>query len=187
MNNERGSGSGSDIISSRKLPVGLVSVRNINRNIDLIIEATTGTLLVGIVGINAAEILFRLFFNGSLTWVFEVNQLLANWLYFLGICLVYYRGGDITVDFFFARLSAAHQRLALILIHALVVGVLVVLAWYTLVLVEFQSDSVTMGLGIPNHWFTLPVFIGAVVMSLFVATDLVETWVAPAERPAKHP
>jgi hypothetical protein len=61
-------------------------------------RALTMALLVGIVCSNAVELVLRSVFAYSLSWIFEVNLLLATWLYFIGVCQVYYRKGDIAVD-----------------------------------------------------------------------------------------
>lgn len=159
----------------------LASLRWLNRALDLVIEAITGALLFGIMAINAAEILTRFLLNDSLTWVYEINQLMANWLYFLGICLVYHRGKDITVDFFFDRLRPTRRRWALLAIHIAVVAVLAVVAWNGALLLELQSRSSTMGLGIPNHWFSMPVFIGSLVIILSVSADAWALWRDPRE------
>jgi|GEM_PF-2648605 TRAP-type C4-dicarboxylate transport system permease small subunit len=165
-----------DQMVERALSAPHAALVKINRLLDLLFELVTSSLLVVIVGINAAEILYRLLLGGSFTWVFEINQLLANWLYFLGICLVYYRGQDITVEFLFDKLSRPVQRVALILIHMLVVGTLAIVAWYCVPLIELQSRSSTMGLGIPNHWFSLPLLIGSLAMILFVIADVADAW-----------
>lgn len=161
---------------ARKRSTPLAELKRVNYLLDLVIEGMTSVLLAGIVAINAAEILARLFLDYSLTWVYEINLLLANWLYFLGICLVYYRGRDIAVEFFFERLSAAHQRMGLLVVHSVVIGVFGVLAWVSVPLLELQAQSSSMGLGIPNQWFSMPVFVGAVVMALFVIADLADVW-----------
>ncbi len=147
-------------------------LRSANRFLDLTIEIVTSSLLVIIVGINASEIFTRLFFDNSLTWVFEINLLLANWLYFLGISLVYYRRNDIVVEFLYVKFFLTLQRRFLVLIHALTIGVLSVLVWYSIPLILLQSETSSSGLHIPNHWFSMPVMIGAIAMIMYVFADM---------------
>ena len=59
---------------------------------------STNLLLAGLVLNNLAEMTARGFFGRSLDWVFEINVLLAVWLYFLGIYQVYFKRGDIAVE-----------------------------------------------------------------------------------------
>lgn len=143
-----------------------------NAAADRVLEALTGALLTGIVAINGAEIATRALAGTSLTWVYETNLLLANWLYFLGICLVYRRGQDITVDFLFERLPARARRPAVVAIHLVTIAVLAVLVWQGWLLMGLQSRSSSMGLGIPNHLFSMPVPLGAAVMASIVAEQL---------------
>jgi TRAP-type C4-dicarboxylate transport system permease small subunit len=144
-----------------------------NRRIDLLVEATTSILLVAIVGINSAEIFTRLFFSDSLTWVFEMNLLLANWLYFMGICLVYFRRKDIVIEFFFDKMPKSAQRLAMVGIQLLVISTFAVLAWFSVPLIQMQSETTSPGLNLPNHLFSFPILISSVVMIFYVVADLI--------------
>ena len=148
----------------------------LNRRLDLLIEITTSLLLVGIVGINSAEIFTRLFFDDSLTWVFEMNLLFANWLYFLGICLVYFRGKDIVINFFFDKMSKSVQRFGLVAIQLLVISTFAFLVWFSVPLIQMQSETTTQGLHLPNHWFSFPILIGSVVMIFYVVSDIIKIY-----------
>jgi TRAP-type C4-dicarboxylate transport system permease small subunit len=144
--------------------------------LDKLIELVTSTLLVVIVAINAAEIVTRSFFAYSFDWIHEINLLLANWLYFLGICLVYFRNQDITVDFVLKLFPGRRRVLYLIAVNLAIVATLIVLAVYAWELVELQTGFKTMGLGIRNHWFSLPVLIGTFVLLAIVATQSLRLW-----------
>lgn len=150
--------------------------------IDKVEEFVTSGLLVYIVVINGMEIVTRLFFNSSLFFVYENNLLLANWVYFIGICLVYNRRRDIVIEFFYDFLSRRNQRILMIVIQIVIVVVLSVIAYYGYQLILVQSRFRTQGLGIPNHYFTLPVIIGAVSMILIVVNQCLDTWLGRDER-----
>lgn len=146
------------------------------RHADHFIEVITSTILVVIIAINAAEIVTRSFFNFSFDWIHEINLLLANWLYFLGICLVYYRQQDITIDFVLRIFPGRLRSPFLIAINVLTVATLLVVAWYGWELLVLQANYKTMGLGLRNHWFSLPVVLGAVVMIAIVLCQSLELW-----------
>ena len=59
--------------------------------LDLVLEGVTSLGLAAIVAINTSELVARNLVNHSFVWGYEINLLLANWVYFLGICLVYHR------------------------------------------------------------------------------------------------
>lgn len=144
--------------------------------IDRAEEALTSLLLVAVVLINGLEIVSRTLLGGSLSWVYEVNLLLGNWIYFLGICLVYYRQRDITVEFLFERLGPGTKRLYLIALNLVMVAVLAVIIFYGYRLVLVQSRTATLGVHIPNHLYSLPVVLGAGSMILILIKQSFELW-----------
>src|SRR5258706_3831837 len=137
--------------------------------IDRAVALITGVLLIVIVAINGVEIVTRTLFEHSFIWLFETNLLLANWTYFLGICLVVSHSGDITVDFLFDRFGPRVQRCWLIAVNLVGMATLGVVAWYGGLLIELQMPFRSTGFGIPNPLFSLPVVLGAVFMVLMLA------------------
>jgi TRAP-type C4-dicarboxylate transport system permease small subunit len=144
--------------------------------VDHLEEALTSILLVAILVINGMEIFTRAVLASSLFWVYEVNLLLANWIYFLGICLVYYRGRDITVEFLFNRLSARTRRLYAIALNAVMIAIVAVIIFYGYRLLLVQSRTTTLGVKIPNHLFSLPVVLGAASMILIFVKQSLTLW-----------
>ena len=150
------------------------------RRVDGVEEALTSTLLVVVVVINGMEIFTRAVLNDSLYWVFEVNLLLASWLYFIGICLVYHRRGDITVDFLFNRLPWRVQRPYLIVINIVIVVILGIIVFHGYRLLIVQSRTATLGVKIPNHWFSLPVVLGSLSIILILVKQSLTLWLSDA-------
>src|SRR5258706_7677838 len=83
--------------------------------LDRAIEVLTSILLILVVFANGGEIVARGAFNYSFNGIYELNLLAANWIYFLGVCLVYYRNSDITIDIALSLFDAEGKRLYLIL------------------------------------------------------------------------
>ena len=146
------------------------------RWVDRVEEVLTSTLLVIIIVINGMEIFTRAVLNNSLFWVFEVNLLLGSWIYFIGICLVYYRRGDITVEFLFNRLPWRVQRIYLIALNVIIVAILAVIIFHGYRLLLVQARTATMGVKIPNHLFSLPVVLGSGSMILILAKQSLAIW-----------
>jgi TRAP-type C4-dicarboxylate transport system permease small subunit len=146
----------------------LAAGQRVNRACGLL----TGAILAAIVLANGAEILLRSTVSYSIAWVFEVNTLLATWLYFIGICQVYFRKGDIAVDFLARRMPPRVQRAWSATLLVLSMLTLAVIAWHGALLMQVQWPYRTPGVRLPSAAFTLPVVLGAVIMMLHLATHL---------------
>ena len=157
----------------REPPPALVKLHvvlaRLTGGIDAGFQGLTALLLVILVSLNGIEVVSRSYFNYSLFWAFELYQLLGNWMYFVGVTLVYHRAEDITLDYFYGRMGARRQRQAQLVIHVVSAVTLLVLAWYGAKLLWLQSETRTTGLGIPNHYYSMPVLLSAVVMTLGIA------------------
>jgi TRAP-type C4-dicarboxylate transport system permease small subunit len=133
----------------------------------------TNLLLAVLVVNNLAEMTARAFFETSLSWVFEVNVLLAVWLYFIAIYQVYFRRADISVDVLMRRAPVWLRRAVAGGIDFAVVVVLAAMAWQSWRLLLVQLPYKTPGLALPNALFTLPLLIGSVLMALTILQKLV--------------
>lgn len=135
---------------------------------------TTALTLGLIVTLNAVEIAYRVFFRDSLTGLYETNLLLGTWVYFLGICPVYHRQGDITVDFLFNRLPLRLRRYAVAALHLITIGVLAVIFIYGGILIRQQLPFRTEGLGLPTLIYTLPLVISSAIVIVIALQQAVE-------------
>lgn len=153
--------------------------------VDRLLAVLTCSLLAFVVAANAAEIAQRALANQSLHWLYEVNLLSANWIYFLGICLVYWRKRDIAIDFLIDRLPAGPRRLYQSLVNLVVVCVLAVIGWYGVELMRLQAPDYSMGVRIWNPLFTLPVALGAVLMALATLYHTLALWVSDRRASAR--
>lgn len=141
-------------------------------------------LLAAILAINGLEIVSRSLFAVSFQWIYEVNLLLASWLYFLGIFLVYRHGGDITMvglkTLLPARLHRGFERA----VNAVSAAVFAVVGWHTLVYVQLQWPFKTPGVGIPRAAYTLPLLIGIVAVAVQLLADALRPRAIDATRNA---
>ena len=150
--------------------------------VDLLLECVTSLALAAIVTINASELVVRNLGNHSFVWGYEVNLLLANWCYFLGICLVYHRNIDITVNFLVDWLPADARRIWLVVVNVAGTAMLATVAWYGWSLIEIQRFFRTTTLGIPQQLHTIPVVIGALVMIVILARQTVDILAGAEDR-----
>jgi TRAP-type C4-dicarboxylate transport system permease small subunit len=143
--------------------------------IDAVLEPATSLFLAIILVINGVELSARNLANYSFVWAHEINLLLANWVYFLGIVLVYRRGGDVVVGFIFDRLGPRARRVWAVACHAVSAVVFAVIAVEGWALVELQWPFHSTGLGVPNPAFSAPVAVGGALLVVILADRILAT------------
>jgi TRAP-type C4-dicarboxylate transport system permease small subunit len=121
-----------------------------------------------IISVNSIEIFTRFLLNKSFFWVFEVTILFANIMYFLGAALVYKRKQDIQMAYFLKFFNVKFQKKWDLVIDGLSFYFFVVILYHGVRLLNIQSKHVSQGLGIPNHYFSLPLVIGTISMALII-------------------
>ncbi|MGQ9646565.1 MAG: TRAP transporter small permease [Thermodesulfobacteriota bacterium] len=121
-----------------------------------------------IITINSMEIFTRFLLNKSFFWVFEITVLFANIMYFLGAALVYKRKQDIQMVYFLKFFSIKVQKKWDLVIDGLSFYFFVVIFYHGVRLLNIQSRHVSQGLGIPNHYFSLPLVMGTISMALIM-------------------
>jgi TRAP-type C4-dicarboxylate transport system permease small subunit len=144
--------------------------------IDRIEVVLTFACMITIVTLGAMEILARYVFDTSLFFVYEVTILLANWMYFLGFCLVFKRNRDIEIEFFTRRMSQSSRRMLTLITSSTTFCFLMILSYYAFKLLLIQSKHSTEGLGIPNHYFSLPIFIGTLSIIIISVKKLLTVY-----------
>ena len=139
--------------------------------VDKIFEVITSILLFFVVFINGMEIFVHSVIGDSLHWVYEINLLCANWIYFLGICLVYIKKKDIVVDLIDRLMSENTKSFYSIILNIVIVIMLSIIAYQASKLMFIQVKTKTLGLGIPNFYFSMPVFISSIAIILILIRD----------------
>jgi TRAP-type C4-dicarboxylate transport system permease small subunit len=159
------------------LPRGYRALNRLLWVIEIAVSVLAVGLLAFIVTANFYEICSRMLFNRSVTWLYEVNLLLSNWIYFLGISLVYFRNGDIVVDFVVQKMPLRVRLPYLLVIKAVTVAVLALIVWTGVILMQLQSSDYSMGIGIWNPLFTLPLVAGGILMIAAVCRQALAIWI----------
>ena len=80
-------------------------------------------MLVG----NMINICIRVVTDRALVWMFPWTTVLFVWCTFIGMYVVYRRGTDITVDFFYDRIGAGGKKAMRVFAHLVVIAVLVMM------------------------------------------------------------
>ena len=153
--------------------------------IDRVEEIVTSLLLLVVVAINGMEIFSHSLLNHSLHWVFEINLLLANWIYYLGICMVYYKKKDIVLQIVDPYMPKNRMHVYLISINIITVFILSIIVYYGWILLFVQAKTKTLGLGIPDFYFSLPVVVGAVSIILIALQQSLDLWLGARAEAAR--
>ncbi len=138
--------------------------------------------MISVVLINGAEIFSRYIFDTSLFFVYEMTLLIANWMYFIGFCLVFNRNKDIEIEFFINLIPFKIQRYIQLATKTLIFAFLMMLGYYAFKLLIIQSHHSTEGLNIPNHYFSMPIFIGTISMLLSLIRDTIDLMSKPKKQ-----
>ena len=155
--------------------------------IDKVEEFATSGLLIAVIVINGMEIFSHSVLNQSLHWVYEINLLFGNWIYFLGICLVYYHKKDIVLEIVDRHTGKEFMRIYRIVINAIIAVILFTIMYYGWLLLFIQAKTRSMDLGIPNFYFSIPVVIGSVSIILIVVKHSLDLWLEGRETSAGSP
>lgn len=151
----------------------LVNLVNWVDRIELVL---TCACMISIITMGASEIFARYVLNTSLFFVYEITILLANWMYFLGFCLVFKRNRDIEIEFFIKRMNPKTRRMLALLTNGAIFYFLAILIYHSFKLLMIQSRHTTEGLGIPNHYFSLPIFIGTLSIITICVKNLLAAY-----------
>ncbi|MBK7472816.1 MAG: TRAP transporter small permease [Betaproteobacteria bacterium] len=143
----------------------------LSHRLNQVCRVLTGLLLAGIVLSNAAEVVLRTAFATTLSWIFEINLLCATWIYFIGVCQVYYKKGDISVDVLPRVLPPGGRLVWSWVVDIVCIGTFVVIGWYGIQLVQLQWPFKTPGVGLPSASYSAPVVIGAAIMIIHVCAQ----------------
>jgi len=143
-------------------------LRRINGLINRVCIYFTGVLLSGLIVSNLVSMISLSGFSQSVDWTYEVNLLISAWLYFIGVCQVYFRNGDISVDLLTKHLPDYGKHVWSVLSDIITAVTFCVIAWFGVKLIELQLPFKTPGLSLPNALFTAPIVIGPVIMILQV-------------------
>ncbi len=127
-------------------------------------EIATALLLGGMLASVGISVFWRFLLRQPLSWTEEVVLMCMVWLCFLGASVVTKHKEHIVIDFFIAlsprRLVQAMEIFCIVLI----IGVLAILFWQGVLLVERTQEVTTIALGIPTMYMYAAIPVSAVLM-----------------------
>ena len=150
----------------------------------IFLRAANTCLALMLVG-NAVNILIRGVTDRGLLWVFPWTTVLFVWCTFIGMFVVYRRGTDITVDYFYDRVGEGGKLAMRVFASLVVIGVLaVILSVAPKVLATQKGDIELTGL---SRWMlSVPLFVSSFLITVDVALDLARAAVGKPPRVRGH-
>lgn len=126
----------------------------------------------------AAQVVFRYVLSDSLVWSEEVARYALVWSSMVGAAVAYRHGAHVAVTDLVVRLPRPMQALTVRVVHLLILGFSVILAWqsWTLTMRSFARHEVTVALQIDIAWAFLALPVGGALM-MIVAMDAI--WRGP--------
>jgi TRAP-type C4-dicarboxylate transport system permease small subunit len=134
---------------------------------------------------NLVNIGVRVVFDRSMLWVFPWTTVLFVWCTFIGMYVIYRRGTDITVDFFYERAGGIGRTAIRVFADLVVILVLVaILSVATNVLAAQRGD---IELTFLKRWMlSVPLFVSSALVVADVALDLARAALGLPSRPHGH-
>ncbi|MFZ0727725.1 MAG: TRAP transporter small permease [Desulfobacterales bacterium] len=125
-------------------------------------------------GIVAVQVFSRYVLNNSLFWSEELARFLLVWLTFLGASAAYCRQAHPGVDFLYARVAPALQRIFAIVTHLASLALFTVMIVYGCRFAWFVRLQISPALQIPK-WIILAIVpISGLILALHGLTFLAE-------------
>jgi len=130
------------------------------------IEVAAAVLLVADLLVVVGSVLGRHFLDAPLVWSDDIARTLLLAVTFLGAAAALARGENAGVTFFVDRLPAAQRVRVDAAVAVLIVIVAAALCWNTLLLLDDTAGQ-TVGAGIPQELFFVPLCVAGAAMTLF--------------------
>lgn len=140
--------------------------------IDTAFSAASGVLMVAISAIVVYCVVARYLFNAPPIWSEDVPRLLFVWMTYLAAVVVTRREANIKVTFLVEHLPRRAQLAIDAAMTAMVVAILLALAWYSLPVIELNIPGRMLSTGWSEAVFYLPVPGSCLLMALYQARRL---------------
>lgn len=119
----------------------------------------------------SASVIFRYGLNNSIAWAEDAAKFLMVWLAFIGAPLGFRHGAHVSIELL-PPLPAVARRMIRVLVHAIVLALMLTLAWYGWQFAWNGRNQVALTIGdLSMFWIFVCMPIGAVIMAL-VALEL---------------
>jgi TRAP-type C4-dicarboxylate transport system permease small subunit len=150
----------------------------------LFLRTANACLALMLIG-NMINICLRVVTDRALVWVFPWTNVLFVWCTFIGMYVVYRRGTDITVDFFYDRLGESGKKAMRVFAHLVVIGVLLTILSVAQKVLATQKGDIELT-GLSRWMLSVPLFVSSFLITIDVALDLARMAIGRAPRARGH-
>jgi TRAP-type transport system small permease protein len=127
-------------------------------------EVATALLLAVMLGSVGVGVFWRFILKQPLSWTEEVVLICMVWMCFLGASVVTKHKEHILIDFFIALAPRRVVRAMELFCQVIIIGVLAILLWQGIRLVDVTQDVTTIALGIPTMYMYAAIPVSALLM-----------------------
>lgn len=135
--------------------------------IDITFSFASGLLMVALSAIVIYAVVARYFFNAPPIWSEDVPRLLFVWMTYVAAVVATRRDTNIKVTFIVEKLPLRAQLIIDIVMTAMVVAILLALAWYSWPVIELNLPGRMLSTGWSEAVFYLPVPAACVLMAMY--------------------
>ncbi|GKY87039.1 TRAP transporter small permease [Sinisalibacter aestuarii] len=135
--------------------------------------------LVGMSGVMISLVFTRYAFSFSPSWSEEVTRYLMVWSVMLGAVVLLFFDDHITLHLLESKLGPRLNRLRVLVVRVIILGVCLVTGWTSIGFVQQMSTVRSFGLGTSMLIATLPIAIAFWLMALVVLYQIVRDIVGP--------
>jgi TRAP-type transport system small permease protein len=136
-------------------------------------EIVTALLLGVMLGSVGVSVFCRFVLHQPLSWTEEVILVCMVWMCFLGSSVVTKHNEHIFIDFVVTLVPRRLARAMEITSMTLITGVLIILVWQGILLVDRTQDVTTIALGIPTMYMYAAIPISAFLMLIHNLRNLI--------------
>lgn len=120
-----------------------------------------GLTLIVFTGLVLYSVIMRYFFNAPPIWGEAVPKLLFVWLTFIGAAFAGMLGMNIRVTYLVDKMGPDTRRIVEIAMHVIVCGLLLLILWYSIPIIQLTSRGTMLSTGWSNALTYLALPIGA--------------------------
>jgi TRAP-type C4-dicarboxylate transport system permease small subunit len=140
--------------------------------IDVVFSFLSGALMIAITAILLYCVLMRYWFNKPPIWSEDVPRVLFVWMTYLAAVVATRRDTNIKVTFIVDKFPRPVQLAIDIVMTAIVVVMMLVLAWYSWPVIELNLAGTMLSTGWNESVFYLPLPASCLLMAMYQAKRL---------------
>ncbi|MCC6007374.1 MAG: TRAP transporter small permease [Rhodobacteraceae bacterium] len=133
-----------------------------------------GAVLVTFTALVLYSIVMRYFFSAPPRWGEEVPKILFIWMIFIGAGFADLAGANIRMTVVIDMVPRGPRRIIELIVHLAIVGMLVVLIWYSIPVLELTFNVRSRATGLAEGWKFLAMPLGCI---LLLINEFYRIWV----------